>query len=122
MRPFPLSDQIAFLLEGDAWITQIVLNATTISFVIANGCRIDASQSVIYLAPDGSRTVHNKEWRDEQPICFHNLLEKRLLGVTTSGLLMYLTFEGGYQLIITSDISPYEAGAVLDSNSKGFYF
>ncbi|UDF04415.1 hypothetical protein [Asticcacaulis sp. AND118] len=89
---------------------------------MANGCQIDSSQTVIYTAADGSHTIHDKEWFNEQPIAFHNLLEKRLLDVGTSGLVMTLVFEGGDQLAITSDLQPYEAGAVLDPNGNGFYF
>lgn len=122
MTPFPTSDKLTFLLQGDAWITQIILNAHTLTFRMANGCRIESAQTLIYVAEDGSHTVHNKPWRDEQPVRFHNLLEKPLLGVTTSGLLMSLSFEGGHQLIITSDPAPYEAGAVLDPDGNGFYF
>lgn len=35
---------------------------------------------------------------------------------------MSLSFEGGHQLIITSDSAPYEAVAVLDPDGNGFYF
>lgn len=124
MTPFPSSDRLAFLLEGDAWISQVVINSTSVSFQFANECRIEANTTVEYVGEDGTRTVHDREWFDESPIRFHQLLETPLHKVETDNLLMTLTFEGKRQLVVHSDLAPYEAGAVLGpaGSSAGFYF
>jgi hypothetical protein len=124
MTPFPESARVQFLLNGDCWITQIVLNATTMAFQFANGCRIDVGGALSYLPPSGDRIDYAQEWFHGQPILFHSLFEKRLVDVTTNGLVMTLSFENGALLLIHSDLSPYEAGAVLgpDGSRIGFYF
>lgn len=122
MTPFPPKDRLAFLLAGDSWITQVIINTTSVSFIFANECRIDAGVTVEYVSEDGAKTVHNREWFDEGPITFHRLLETPLYDVETDHLTMTLTFEGGRQLIVHSDLAPYEAGAVLGPNNAGFYF
>lgn len=122
MIPFPESAQVEFLLEGDAWITQIVLNATTIAFQLANECRIDVEGALTYVAEDGTSRTYKNDWFREEPLFFHVLLEKRILGVATKDLDMTLAFENGARLIVHSDVGPYEAGAVLGPNNAGFYF
>lgn len=124
VTPFPSSEKLAFLLEGDSFISQIVINATSVSFVFANDCRIDAGIALEYVSEDGVRTVHDREWFAEGPVSFHRLLEIPLHKVETDQLGMTLTFEGGRQLIVHSDLQPYEAGAVLGPKDSrlGFYF
>ena len=122
MTPFPPSDQVQFLLQGDAWITQVIINSYGVSFVFANGCQVDASAAISYTDEHGVETIHDREWFDERAIFFHRLLETPLHGVVTDGLAMTLTFEGGRRLIVYSDLQPYEAGAVLGPNNTGFYF
>jgi len=124
VTPFPPSENLAFLLEGDCWISQVVINATSVSFLFANDCRIDAGVTLEYVSEDGVRTIHDGEWFDEGPINFHRLLQTPLHKVQTDHLTMTLTFEGGRQLIVHSDLQPYEAGAVLGPKDSrvGFYF
>ncbi|WP_298745563.1 hypothetical protein [uncultured Brevundimonas sp.] len=124
MTPFPPSEKLAFLLEGDSSISQIVINATSVSFLFANDCRIDAGVTLEYVSEDGVRTIHDREWFDEGPVNFHRLLETPLRKIETNHLTMTLTFEGGRQLIVHSDLQPYEAGAVLGPKDSrlGFYF
>lgn len=122
MHAFPPSLEVQFLLTGDAWITQIVLNATTMALQLANGCRIEVEGAVTYVGKDGAETLYDKEWFRAEALKFHVLLGKRLVTAETHQLDLTLTFENEARLIIHSDLSPYEAGAVLGPDNAGFYF
>ncbi|CAN7185909.1 hypothetical protein [Brevundimonas sp. LjRoot202] len=124
MTPFPPSDQIQFLLDGEAWINQITINCSAVIFAFENGCRVEAGALVTYIDEKGRETVHDREWFDGQPITFHGLLEKPLKQVEANGLLLTLTFADGRQLVVHSDLQRSEAGAVLGPNDSrlGFYF
>ncbi|GEM_PF-3139193 len=123
MTPFPTSDKVAFLLEGDAWITQIVFNATTMSFQLANGCKIEVGLGLAYSSGEGAFS-YDAEWFQTGAIHFLPLIEKKIVSVTTQNLEMTLTFENGARLTVRSDVGPYEAGAVLGPKDSrlGFYF
>ena len=122
MHPFPPSADVQFLTEGEAYITQVVLNATTMAFQLENQCRIDVGGALAYVDEAGVRTDYESEWFREGPIRFHVLLGKRLIDVQTDHLTMTVMFENDARLIVHSDLSPYEAGAVLGPNNAGFYF
>ena len=124
MVPFPPSKELQFLLEGDAWVDQVTIHTSGVEFSFANGCRVQANTIIAYVDEHCRKTVHDREWFDEGPVVFHQLLETPLFKVETEGFLLTLTFEGGRQLIVHSDEQPYEAGAVLGppESRVGFYF
>ena len=124
LTPFPPSESVAFLLEGDAWISQVVFNATNMLFRLANGCQIDVELGLTYVSDVGVVLNYETEWFRTEAVHILPLIEKKIVAVETADLEMVLTFENGARLIVRSDIGPYESGAVLGpSDSRlGFYF
>lgn len=124
MTPFPPSESVAFLLEGDASISQVVFNATNMFFRLANGCQIDVELGLTYVSEAGVVFTYDTEWFGTETVHILPLIEKTIVAVETDDLEMVLTFENGAKLIVRSDIGPYEAGAVLGPNDSrlGFYF
>ncbi|CAN5316814.1 hypothetical protein BH09PSE1_BH09PSE1_01090 [soil metagenome] len=123
MMPFPPSDEVAFLLDGDAWVTQVVFNATTMWFQLANGCRIESELGLTYVS-DAGTVSYEGEWFQIEAVHFLPLIEKQIVSVETKDLEMAITFENGARLIVRSEIGPYEAGSVLGPKDShlGFYF
>lgn len=124
MTPFPPSESVAFLLEGDASISQVVFNATNMFFRLANGCQIDVELGLTYVSEAGVVFTYDTEWFGTETVHILPLIQKTIVAVETDDLEMVLTFENGAKLIVRSDIGPYEAGAVLGPNDSrlGFYF
>jgi len=124
VTPFPPSESVAFILEGDASISQIVFNATNMSFRLANGCQIDVELGVTYVSDTGVVFTYDTEWFRTEAVHILPLIGKKIVAVETAELEMVLSFENGANLIVRSDIGPYEAGAVLGPNDSrlGFYF
>ncbi len=124
MTPFPPGESVAFLLEGDASISQVVFNATNMFFRLANGCQIDVELGLTYVSEAGVVFTYDTEWFGTETVHILPLIEKTIVAVETDDLEMVLTFENGAKLIVRSDIGPYEAGAVLGPNDSrlGFYF
>jgi hypothetical protein len=83
-----------------------------------NGCVIAVEHSITYRGASGGSTTYAKEWRNEQPIIFHRLLERRLIGVASNEWSLELAFEGDESLIVHSDSSPYEAGHIGSSREQ----
>lgn len=121
MHAFPRSDQLAFLIEEPARLTQVAINATSLRFVFDNDCYVDAGLNVRYIKPNGAVVAYDKEWFIEKPIEFNTLIEQSAISVETNGLEMRIGFSNGAALLIYTDIGPYEAVAVVKRGGPEFY-
>ena len=112
MHPFPGKAQTDRLLLGDPVLTQIVVNPYGLSLVLDNQCQVICEEALTYVGADSPAHRYNEPWRNEAPITFHRLLEKRLIAVERGDLDLTLRFESGGALIIHSALGPYESGQI----------
>lgn len=117
MHPFPSSDRFQFLLANEPRLTQIVINPYGLALLLDNGCTIVVEHALSYRTAAGTETTYSTEWRNEVPVTFHALLERRLIVVAAEEWRLALGFDGGDTLVVHSSEGGYEAGQITGDPS-----
>jgi len=122
MHPFPQKADLAFLLRGEPILQSLAIWPYGLTIGFDNGCSINVENAVSYVSSTGETRRYEAEWRNEQPVLFHGLLEQKLADVERSDLELALVFENGGRLIVHSDLSMYEAGQIYGPSGSMYVF
>ncbi len=112
MHPFPPEGELQFLLANEPLLEVVSIGPFILHLMFDNDCFVAIEEAITHRDAGGHETCYRAEWRNEQPIVFHRLIQRRLVGVNSSDWVLELWFEGRESLLIHSEPSMYESGQI----------
>lgn len=110
MRKFPQSPELQFLVGRE--LAQIALDPNSVQFRWSQGGQITVTGDLEHV--DEDRIVHPYDCAAfaGPPLLLHRLLMKKVVMIEVQPLCLTLGFEGGQQLRLKSEESPWECGLI----------
>ncbi len=117
MHPFPPSDALQFFV-GDA-IAQVSLNPYSVEFSFESMRRLVVEQRIEHVEPDGTVWSYDCQATERAPVVLHRLLYRGIVAVEREDLRLTFRIDGGYVLVVVSELGPFESGHI-DAPEIGF--
>jgi hypothetical protein len=118
MIAFPPASDLSFLI--DQTLDQISFAPFSTQFHFEKS-RLISELAVQQLEPDGSIWDYKCVAGEASPSMLHRLVGKRVVNVSTEPMQLTISFEGGSELRVMTDLGPYEAGHI-DGEGKFVVF
>lgn len=109
MHLFPPTEELQFLLKGDATLDSVMLARHQVGFGFENDCLVQCLGRFDYVSSTGETTAHDAEVPGSASINFHGLLGQTLTAVMAEPETLTLLFDDGGELRVHTDTGPYEA-------------
>jgi hypothetical protein len=116
MHPMPPIEELR-RFEGDA-IAQVRLDPYAVQFAMESMWTIVAELRVEHVEPDGTVWTYDCEAASGPPVALHRLLYKRIATVQRDELRIVFGIEDGSQLILHTELGPYESGNISAPEMK----
>lgn len=122
MHPFPSESDLRFLLANEPLLEVISIGPFTLHLRLDNDCIIAIEEAITHRDAGGFETCYEAEWRNEKPIAFHRLIQRKLVGLKSSDWLLELEFDGGESLLVHSAPGAYESGQITKPDGSMIVF
>jgi hypothetical protein len=122
VHSFPPERELQFLLANEPLLEVVSIGPFTLHLTFDNACVVTVEQAITYRDAEGRETAYGTEWRNEGPIVFHRLIQRKLVAVKSSDWMLELSFEGGESLSVHSAPTPYESGQIKRADGSLIVF
>lgn len=102
-------------------VGQIALDPHSVQFRLEGGGFIRSDFDIEHVDEDGAVWRYDCVAHTGPPLLLRRLLRKAVSGLQTEGHCLTLTFEGGAELRLFSEIGPYECGVIQLTDDQSNY-